>query len=332
MRPRGLLAATLAAAIALLLPIGCSQRPDSRLPAEISRAPGLVLFEYDRIPIHSQIRLLERTPGNISRRVTLSFPTRPEWDALHAVYSLPAAAIEPVPLVVLLPALSGNRRLTDYFAGYLNRRGFACLQPEPNRDLLAPGQDLAETGEVMRQRVVDVRRLLDWALQQEEIDSSRVAVFGVSLGALVASLAAATEDRLSASVLILGGGNLAEILAGSADHGVRRYRDSVMESFGWSKGEFRRQARFHLDEVDPLSYADRLDSSKTLIVEAIFDRVIPARSRWEFWSRAGRPRRILLPAGHYSAILLAPYVRWKIFQFFRFQFQTKPAIVEVSGN
>ena len=125
MRPRGLLIGTLAAT--LLLPIVCDRRTDSRLPAEISANPEPTPFVYDRIPFQSRIRPLETTSGRIVKRVTLSVPTRPERQPLNAVYSLPSAPVERVPLVVLLPALAGDHRITDYFAGYLNRRGFAFV-------------------------------------------------------------------------------------------------------------------------------------------------------------------------------------------------------------
>ncbi|MBI4161210.1 MAG: acetylxylan esterase [Acidobacteria bacterium] len=221
----------------------------------------------------------------------------------------------PMPLIVLLPPLGGDSRELIYFTRYLAERGFACLRLERPEPLLDLAGGLDHTRAVLGREVVRVRRLLDWVASRPEVDPSRIGILGVSTGALSAAVAAGTDQRIRAAVLVLGGADLPRILLESEDRAVRRFRRALMDRLGWTPADLLREARVRLGEVDPLRYADALRADRLLLVEALFDRVIPAASRYELWSRAGRPRRLRLPVGHYSAILLAPLVRWHTYRF-----------------
>jgi dienelactone hydrolase len=61
--------------------------------------------------------------------------------------------------------------------------------------------------------VIDIRRVVDWAQSQPDIDPQRIALIGFSISALVASVTIAHEPRLAAVVLVMGGADLHEILA-----------------------------------------------------------------------------------------------------------------------
>ena len=51
--------------------------------------------------------------------------------------------------------------------------------------------------------VIDIRRVVDWAHTQSDVDPQRIALIGFSMGALVASVALANEPRLAAGVLVM---------------------------------------------------------------------------------------------------------------------------------
>ena len=64
-----------------------------------------------------------------------------------------------------------------------------------------------------------------------------------------------------------------------------------------------------LGRVDPLRLAPYLDPARTLMVQARFDRVVPYRLGTKVWQAAGRPERVSLLTGHYSAAVMLPYLQ-----------------------
>src|SRR5690606_25769562 len=78
------------------------------------------------------------------------------------------------PVIVVLPIANGNMMVSRYFARYFASRGWAALVIDHARD---PMEDLLEDPErIIRQNIIDYRRVLDWVERQPEIDS--VGIFG----------------------------------------------------------------------------------------------------------------------------------------------------------
>lgn len=280
-------------------------------------------FDYHQGPMSASLKLIEETSDSTTYHLTLKDSLKPA-DTISAFYSHPRNG-PPAPLVILFPALGGKTGGLPYFTTYLKRKGFACLRLERKEKILIASRGLEHIREAIHREVVQASRLIDWAGTRQEVDTTRVAVLGISMGALTASLAAATEERIGSAVLILGGGDLPRILLDSEKGTIRSFRTTLMRKNGWSRRELLTRARQTLREVDPLYYASGLDPDRTMMVEAVFDKVIPAASRYVLWSRAGRPPRILLPLGHLSTIFLAPYIRWKVFRFLRSSLLPSPA-------
>ena len=65
-----------------------------------------------------------------------------------------------------------------------------------------------ETVRGMTQAVKDIRYAAAWLSAQEEVDSSAIGVFGISLGGITASLAATAEPRFTKICPVLAGGDL----------------------------------------------------------------------------------------------------------------------------
>jgi hypothetical protein len=59
--------------------------------------------------------------------------------------------------------------------------------------------------------------------------------------------------------------------------------------------------------MDPLTWADRIDPERVLLVSARFDRVIPEDRTRALWQAMGRPRWLVVPTGHYQIV---PYFWW----------------------
>jgi pimeloyl-ACP methyl ester carboxylesterase len=166
--------------------------------------------------------------------------------------------------------------------------------------------------------------VLDWALTRQEIDPQRIALAGLSHGALVGSLVAAVDPRIRATALLLGGGDLAAIIRDSDQHSLERIRDSVMAGQGLTRESFYDTVAPTLEDVDPLTYAPLVSPRRVLMINARFDRVIPRPYVEALWRAFGRPELVWLPSGHYTAALFSSYARHKMAAHFARIFEQGP--------
>ena len=122
--------------------------------------------------------------------------------------------------------------------------------------------------------VIDIRRVVDWAQTQPDVDPQRIALIGFSMGALVASVAMANEPRLAAGVLVMGGADPHEILA-ACGHEIGRGREHVLEHLDWSLDKYRNELAKALARINPARFAGMVDPRRVLIIEAAADTCMP---------------------------------------------------------
>ncbi len=220
--------------------------------------------------------------------------------------------------IILLPIQGAEYEVSTYFAEYFVSRGFACLRFERRAEWLLPDRDFQALALLIREYVIDVRRGLRWWRASGRVDPDGIGLFGVSMGAIIGSMAAALErPAVRASVLVIGGCCFADILMTADDEEINEVRRQWLLRSG--KGEEHLSAELHraLDPVAPLRLASGLDPTSTLMIHARFDHVVRYPFATSIWEEAGRPERIVIPTGHYSAVLYIRYIRWKAAKWFR---------------
>jgi dienelactone hydrolase len=168
--------------------------------------------------------------------------------------------------------------------------------------------------------VIDIRRVVDWAQTQSDIDPHRIALIGFSMSALVASVTVENEPRFAASVLVMGGADPPDILA-SCGHEIEDAREQILERFHWSLDEFERKLERPLAEINPARFAGMADPSRVLIIEAGEDTCMPRSTRERLWNAMGRPERISYLYDHRTAFLAMTFlggdsIQHQIYRFF----------------
>ena len=207
------------------------------------------------------------------------------------------------------PANTMSEGLRAYSAGAVNV--LQILAEGPLFDMQAIGQarDEAEFRRMLRglidrfvDTVIDIRRVVDWAQSQPDVDPDRIALIGFSVSALVGSVVIANEPRLAAGVLMMGGADLHEILA-ACNQEIQDARESVLKRFGWSLDQFKRALEPALAGINPARFAGMVDPSRILIIEAGNDTCVPESARERLWRAFGRPERITYPYDHRMTFL-----------------------------
>ena len=211
--------------------------------------------------------------------------------------------------VVMLPIQGGDYEVSTMLASALARQGYHCLRFERRAEWLEADRDLADLGTLVCQYEVDIRRGIDWWLEQNAFAPERLGLMGVSMGAVMGSRVAAADPRIRASVFVIGGGDLAEILYRAHDKEIGAYRNDLAKRLGVSVPELRPLFHDALDAEDNLRTAGGMNAETTLFLAARFDRVVPWACSRKLWETIGRPRRRILPCGHYSTVVFVPYVK-----------------------
>ncbi len=253
---------------------------------------------------------LPANPSGAFSTQTLSFDASPGHAPHNAVVRAKLRTPRGRPsrgLIVVLPILGGDYAPSDTFATYLAEHGFTTLRFDRKAKIFDPDRGFDSVAAIMREGVLDVRRGIDWAYATGRARGG-VGVLGISMGSFAGTILAAIDPRIDCAVLALGGGGLPTILesARSEKEIDRFFR--ALEKRVPSAQERRAQAKTHLGPIDPLRFADRLPSARTLMIHARFDAVVPYASATQLWQAAGRPPRVTLLTGHYSSVLALPYL------------------------
>lgn len=129
-----------------------------------------------------------------ARRVEIPY----EGGFLAGFLRLPEGAVNP-PVLIMVPGLDSAKEELEAYEQPFLARGIATLMVD------GPGQGEAEYDFPIRgDYEVPVKAMVDWLLTCHEVDSTRIGLWGVSLGGYYAPRAAAFEKRLKACIGLAG--------------------------------------------------------------------------------------------------------------------------------
>ncbi len=69
--------------------------------------------------------------------------------------------------------------------------------------------------------------------------------------------------------------------------------------------------------IDPLTYAPMLKGRPTLMINALWDEIIPQEASLDFWQACGECERISFPATHASIWMWYPWIVHRINNFLK---------------
>ncbi len=227
------------------------------------------------------------------------------------------AGKEKTPVIMVLPVLGGGYGLERHFANYFVSRGYAAvIVRRDNRTSSAHVEDL---NGLFKDMVIDHKQVIDWMETQEDLDCSRIGIFGVSMGGIKGALLLPLEDRIQAATLGLAGGDLPYILTHTTEPALVKRREQELRERSITLEQSEQRMR-EVIAYDPIRYARYVDPKKVLLVLARYDTVVPIEKGLELKEKMGNPETILIPSGHYSAVLSIPYIKSQSFEFFEKRF------------
>ncbi|MGC8785625.1 MAG: alpha/beta hydrolase family protein [Armatimonadota bacterium] len=157
--------------------------------------------------------------------------------------------------------------------------------------------DVRQMRDTMRQAVLDTMRLIDWLQSQPQVESGKIGVVGISLGAIIGALVLGVETRVQSGVLVLGGANLAHILWRSPL--TMNVRGDLR-----SKGIGYERLREEMASVEPLTFLHGQYGDRVLMVNGRYDLVIPREDALALRRALGEGPILWLNTGHYGPALV----------------------------
>ena len=272
-----------------------------------------------------KVEVTEQTANYILKRVhlkPLAEGTNTDRRIILDYYDL--RETDKPPVVMVLPMSGGGYSIERHFASYFANRGYAAVIV--HRDKIPKDQQKIENLNPMIHRMVlDHKRVIDWLETVPDVDAGRVGTFGISMGGIKGAMLAPLEGRICAAIIGLAGGDLPHILTYSTEPGLTKKREEFLKERGLTPEQAEAALR-NLITRDPLNYAPYVDPRKVLLVLARYDTVVPIAKGLELKEKMGNPETIMLPAGHYTAVLSIPYIKSQSFEFFEKRF------AEISGK
>jgi len=214
------------------IPAEVFARTNLQVPADISKqepVPDAIfqiyreLFAYDKSELNSSVEYREESPGGWVRE-KISFDAAYGDERVQAYLFLPVNAEPPYQTVIYFPGsaaayTTSSQEMENYyeftmFLNFLVRNGRAVLFPiykgtfERAKPELAPihyGVDSYAYTDFLIQIIKDFRRSIDYLETRPDIDSSKIAYYGMSWGGQIGTIIPAVEDRLSVNIMLAGG-------------------------------------------------------------------------------------------------------------------------------
>jgi uncharacterized protein len=268
----------------------------------LSRGEVARLFHYDR-----------RRPLAVTRLgLTARLPPARELAGVTVesiTYASPKGG--EVPALVVVPKGKGP------FPALIVQHGL----PDSKEGMLPAGIDLARTGAVavlidapfnrpqqgrvrsgpltftpkdrdeQIQLIVDLRRAIDVLEARPDVNTKRLAYFGVSYGAAMGGLLAGVEDRLKAYVLAVGDGGLVSHFAGPDD------TDGPLQALPAQDRERWLQA---MRPIEPINFIGQAAPAALLFLAGTKDESVPQEDARRFHQPASQPKEVRwYEAGHF---------------------------------
>ena len=180
------------------------------------------------------------------------------------------------------------------------RRGIACAVMELPYHMRRLPRGISNlrlfTGSSMQtvrafdQAASDVSTVARWLRMRPEVNSAKIGVVGLSLGAIITHMAMGRDERLSAGVAMLGGADLDRL---RKDSFLARILHPQIRDLNPEEAAARRA-------IDPLTYTASNRPRRVLMIQAARDTIVPSGGAVKLWEALGRPPIRWVDSNHFG--------------------------------
>lgn len=255
----------------------------------LTGAPLLVAWLISEHVLHPKPKVEDHDLGDFELPAEeVYFPSR---DGTRlAGWFIPAGTTAPSPGVVLSHGWRRSRAELLPHADFLHRAGFAVFAFDHRHR----GKSGGEAITMGLQEQDDLLGTLDQLCARPEVDAERIGVLGMSMGAVVAILVAARDQRVCAVVAECPYATNEAIMTRSIRHYFRlpRFPFAVL-----AKWVIERRLGQSLDSAEALAAVGALSPRPLFLIADERDAVIGSQEAERLFQAAGEPKRFWLVPG-----------------------------------
>lgn len=221
-------------------------------------------------------------------KLLFSIETRP-GEPVPVIMTLPMERSGKLPVIIFLHGIGQSKRFLEEICTPFNEAGFAmvCFDQSMQGEREVEGSML-DQAVAFRKRpwktINDTRRLIDYLQTNPDIDPDRVYLVGASYGAITGSTATAFDERILASVLVVGGADIKTMLdAPLIKDGVN---NALLHWLG------KQVVAFIMKPADPKHYAADTAGRPVLMLNGSEDTLVTPEAGEELYAALGEPKEI----------------------------------------
>lgn len=200
--------------------------------------------------------------------------------------------------IIIMAPMGGVTIIDNFYANYwCVHYPFKILMVEKWPGYLSMELDAYTHDLQMVDAVTTIRHVLEYSQEKS------VGIIGNSLGAIYSSLAMGVDDRLTAGIFIVGGGDLPEVIGKSHVPRMVYLRNKRKKKLGLrSTQEYIDYLRANI-KIDPMHFANVLKKKKTFFIADIQDKEVPSKNQFLFRDAIEPNEYSQFKLGHAGAVI-----------------------------
>jgi|GEM_PF-1932515 len=236
-------------------------------------------------------------PGNLNE----SFPVQ----ARLYIPNPSQMTVEKIPMIIQLPPTSGVNTLDKFMAKDICYRNMASMVIMTDLtgfddENLPPAEDHINA---FQRAVSAIKGAQIFAEEHPQIDANKVALYGVSLGGILGSLAYSVEENLRAAYFLVAGGDVAFILANSTEDRVSRLRRLRMDAEDLpDRKAYEDYLRLYMDH-DNMDLTGRILPETVRMIISDNDTYVPSENQFMLQRSMNDPEARLSKRGHVRTVI-----------------------------
>ncbi len=132
---------------------------------------------------------------------------------------------------------------------------------------------------------------------------TRVGLLGTSLGAIDGSMAVGFDQRIGTATFIVGGGDVADIIAESDLSSLKTLRQECSKFYGFNTLASYEYALHEFIDIDPLELSGLSGSKKVLFFMGLKDLTVPTAYQKELYEAFGSQELVTYDGDHFDTIV-----------------------------
>lgn len=232
--------------------------------------------------------------------VPLNDPLGRRGEYLQRYFYYRTALPGPRPTVVVFTPFSGTKTIDAWTAVAFAKRGYNAVIVVPAESLTDESRPIDQTDDLLIREAIAGRIAISLLETFPETDRERIYATGISMGGIRTALFFGAEPRVKKASEIVGGGDLAGVIADTRFTMLKKVRDARMKTEGIPTLEAFRAYMQSVMTVDPLDFGALREPEDLLMMMGEGDVFVPDVYQKKLYDAFSRPAEGRHPAVVYS--------------------------------